>query len=165
MYVLAKLFLWLLRCLLERKISLLSGSLGCKLLFVLTKEHMFLFDQKTLVIETVICRKRNAGPEFPSSWKRNWMKESRVGLALRTELDLNLSSISSRCWDLRLVVDLEVDNSSLLISIDVGLLASCVIVLWPQSQTVPLPVKGGVFHEECGHFHNHPRKNLIPGLK
>lgn len=52
MYALAKLFLCILCCLLERKISLLSRSLGCKLLLVLTKEHMFLFDQKSLVIET-----------------------------------------------------------------------------------------------------------------
>lgn len=56
MYALAKLFPCILCCCFERKISLLR-NLVCKLLLVVTKLHMFIFDQKRLETGTMIAGK------------------------------------------------------------------------------------------------------------
>lgn len=109
-----------------------SRSLGCNLLLVWPEAHAFIWSKELSHRDSLIVEKEKQAQNFTSAGRETEWKKELCGLGTtQTELYLNLSSISSQCCVLRQVVDLEVSSLSLVNSIDVGLLPSCVIVLWP----------------------------------
>lgn len=116
----------------EATIYLLSRSLGCNLLLVWPEAYAFIWSKEFSHRDSLIVAKAKQAQNFTSAGRETEWKKELCGLGTtQTELYLNLSSISSQCCVLRQVVDLEVSSLSLAHSIDVGLLPSCVIVLWP----------------------------------
>lgn len=108
MYVLVKLFLCMLSCFFERKISLLSRRLGCKLLLVLTTMYMLVFDQKKSEIETPQLEEKKCRPSM------QFRLEERLGeRAAWTWCSLawagQASQLPSERQDLRQLVNSEVN--------------------------------------------------------
>lgn len=70
-------------------------SLDSKLLLILTKRHMLLFDQKNLVRDSMLVEKK-CRPIISLKLEAKLYERKLCGLGTtQTELDLNLSSVSS----------------------------------------------------------------------